>query len=279
MKTDYLEFNERQWLKSFANMESSHLELIRCMHWPKDTTLQLKEIALQHHLLVFVEKGKFLLRLNGKPLSLGAGTILLLSPTVVRDMWIPKGVTVSNFRVHFQLKVSEKMVAFYRPYQIITNAHRLKPYFQRLHYLQSLSSPYANFSIRAVMTDFFAEFFARQEQSFGTKKGKGLSPSQFHKVEEFLQSRLSYAVSPSDLAKVAELTDSYFTRLFRQSCGVAPRTYIKQKRLEKASILLRESLLKVNEVATVCGFHNIHLFHRQFKEQFNCTPKEFRNRL
>lgn len=52
--------------------------------------------------------------------------------------------------------------------------------------------------------------------------------------------------------------------------------YINQLRLEKAQQLLRESNLKIVEVAELSGYSNVYHFNRTFKKDLQCSPTTYR---
>ncbi len=267
-----------EWLKALTNSAGHPLNFIRCMYWDRDTSHQVNSLKLPHHLLIFVEKGKFQLNFEGKSETLSSNSMLWLSPDAMRTMWIPEGVVVTNYRLHFNLLDNDHPLRLKKPYLIINNCHRLQPFFQRLNHLHRFPTCYSEFSVRGTLTDLLASCFELSDRQMDRKNSKGLNSLQCHKIEEYLQYYLDKPIQPIDLANAVELTPDYFTRLFRNTYGVAPRTYIKQQRLQQAAVLLKESTLKISEIADQCGCHNTHLFNRQFKDFFLCTPSEYRNR-
>ena len=81
------------------------------------------------------------------------------------------------------------------------------------------------------------------------------------------------------LKKVASdlyINDSYLSREFKKTYGVSFIEYISQKRIEASKKLLKETELKVYEVAEKIGFKDSHYFCICFKKQTGQTVKEYR---
>ena len=77
------------------------------------------------------------------------------------------------------------------------------------------------------------------------------------------------------LAKQCNISEVYFRKLFIKTYGITPRQYIINTRIEKAKQLLTDGILKVGEIAELCGFTNPYHFCRIFKERTGMTPTEY----
>ena len=81
------------------------------------------------------------------------------------------------------------------------------------------------------------------------------------------------------LKKVASdlyINDSYLSREFKKTYGVSFIEYISRKRIEASKKILKETDLKVYEVAEKIGFKDAHYFCICFKKQTGQTVKEYR---
>ena len=63
---------------------------------------------------------------------------------------------------------------------------------------------------------------------------------------------------------------------FRRYVGMSPMQYITQSRLAQARRLLLKSDLTVQAIALQCGYADLSNFSRRFRQQFQCTPMQFR---
>ncbi|MCU0537367.1 MAG: AraC family transcriptional regulator [Hydrococcus sp. Prado102] len=117
--------------------------------------------------------------------------------------------------------------------------------------------------------------------SYASRKPKiqqyesGLSKTQLDRVLEYINHHLEREIKLNDLAKVLGMSQYYFSRLFKQSMGVAPYEYVIQQRVERAKQLLKQRDVTIFDVATQCGFtHSSHLA-RHFKRLVGVAPQVF----
>lgn len=99
---------------------------------------------------------------------------------------------------------------------------------------------------------------------------------KFRTVMKMIDNSLDAPPPISDLAAVANMSESHFRRSFKQSIGVAPQEFITQQRLRKAAKLLIQSDMSIAKVALDCGFGDQSHFSRQFGKFFGETPRQYR---
>ncbi|MBB6672473.1 response regulator transcription factor [Cohnella nanjingensis] len=75
------------------------------------------------------------------------------------------------------------------------------------------------------------------------------------------------------------MNSAYLGQLFKKHCGVYFNDYVLQLRIAEAKRLLRQSSLRVYEVADRVGFNNADYFVTRFEKLEKMTPTEYRNRL
>jgi len=78
------------------------------------------------------------------------------------------------------------------------------------------------------------------------------------------------------LAKMAHLAPTYFAARFRQVVGVPPMTYVRDRRLEQARLLLERTSHPVKVVAWSVGYSDVSHFNRAFKRATGMTPVAYR---
>ncbi|MDJ0593308.1 MAG: helix-turn-helix domain-containing protein [Pleurocapsa sp. MO_226.B13] len=108
----------------------------------------------------------------------------------------------------------------------------------------------------------------------------GLSGYQLQQTLNYIQAHLQEKIKIEDIAKLLNMSQFYFVRLFRRSLGVSPYQYIIQQRVEHAQKLLtQQRSLSIAQVARQCGFsHQSHLA-KYFRQFTNMTPKQYRKRV
>lgn len=91
--------------------------------------------------------------------------------------------------------------------------------------------------------------------------------------------RMADGITVADLARAVNLSQSRFAHLFHQQIGAAPGRYLRQRRLERARLLLESTFLSVKEVMAAVGFNDPSHFSRDFKSAFGASPRAWREPL
>ncbi|MBQ7968565.1 MAG: helix-turn-helix domain-containing protein [Clostridia bacterium] len=82
------------------------------------------------------------------------------------------------------------------------------------------------------------------------------------------------------LAELAEELHYDFTWLSREIKERIGKTYtelVQEKRLAQAKYLLKNTKMKIIDIANETGYDNISYFHRLFRKQFGVSPKKYRD--
>ena len=95
-------------------------------------------------------------------------------------------------------------------------------------------------------------------------------------VTEYVEAHLDETVLVGDLARLAYMSSSHFTRCFSATMGVSPARYITERRVERAKLLLRDPRLSLAHVAYACGFGGQAHFTRVFRAATGKTPGQYR---
>lgn len=105
----------------------------------------------------------------------------------------------------------------------------------------------------------------------------GKMPSyRLNPVLDYISHHLHQPIYLEDLAAIAGMSQYYFCRMFRQTMGVTPLQYVRQKRIERAKELLKQRHITILEISLQCGFVSPSHFSRQFYQLVGVTPKAFR---
>ncbi|CAM4492597.1 YesN/AraC family two-component response regulator [Paenibacillus endophyticus] len=96
------------------------------------------------------------------------------------------------------------------------------------------------------------------------------------KVKELVRQSLGQDISLQFLAEHVYLHPKYLSDLFKRETGQNLSEYVTKMRLEKARLLLKDTTLKIADIAEMCGFANHKYFASLFKQHVGQTPSEFR---
>ena len=94
----------------------------------------------------------------------------------------------------------------------------------------------------------------------------------FELLRSYLKDNLQRDISVEEMADVARLSRSHFTRLFRKEMGTPPRAYLEDLRLKTAMGILYDERASVKETAIRCGIPDVNYFCRLFKKRYGISP-------
>jgi len=89
--------------------------------------------------------------------------------------------------------------------------------------------------------------------------------------------RINYCknISLSDAARYLNVNKSYLSRLFRQKTGMTLVDYLTKIRIENAIKLIKNTNLRIYEIAEKVGYENVEHFSRVLKKRVGVSPKEY----
>lgn len=96
------------------------------------------------------------------------------------------------------------------------------------------------------------------------------------KVKNFISSNYQNELRLNELASLAGMSPSAFSRFFKLRTGRNLSDYIIDLRLGHASRQLVDTSKSISEISYSCGFNNLSNFNRIFKKKKGCSPSEFR---
>lgn len=96
------------------------------------------------------------------------------------------------------------------------------------------------------------------------------------KVKEYINEHYAEDLTLPELASLAGMSPSSFSRFFKLRTGKTLSSYLIGIRLGNAARALVDTSSNVSEICYACGFNNLSNFNRIFKSVKGMTPHEFR---
>ena len=96
------------------------------------------------------------------------------------------------------------------------------------------------------------------------------------KVKSFIDKHYKEEIRLTQVADLAGMSPSAFSRFFKLHTGRNLSEYIIDLRLGYASRMLVDSTHSIAEISYSCGFNNLSNFNRIFRKRKGCSPSEFR---
>jgi AraC family transcriptional regulator len=106
-----------------------------------------------------------------------------------------------------------------------------------------------------------------------------LDRRQLEQVFDFIESKLHQALTVTELAAVAGVSPTHFTRLFRQQTGEPPHRYVRKRRLDEAERLIVGTQMPLAAIAVAVGFSDQSHLNRVMRAQRGATPGQLRSSL
>jgi AraC family transcriptional regulator len=127
-----------------------------------------------------------------------------------------------------------------------------------------------------------AALAARLVQNYAVSKpefkANGLSRAQLARVVDYIKANVAQDLSILDLATLTGMSESHFSRSFKQSVGIAPYRYLMQQRVERAKQLLKQQAISISDIALDSGFANQTHLTKVFRQMTGMTPKAYQKR-
>ncbi|MBT2733893.1 response regulator [Bacillus sp. ISL-7] len=95
-------------------------------------------------------------------------------------------------------------------------------------------------------------------------------------IEKYLQANFDRDVKLQEISEHFYISREYISRKFKQEFNVNISDYIVKFRMKKAKSLLKNSQLKIYEIATMIGYQDDKYFRKVFKKVEGITPNEYR---
>jgi AraC family transcriptional regulator len=132
---------------------------------------------------------------------------------------------------------------------------------------------------RDVQERHIADLLRWLDEPAATRKSHqrgGLSPAALRRVQVFVEANIERAVHIPDLAVRAGLSVHHFSRAFRISTGVTPRTFIEQRRIARARTLIDDTNQPLADIAVATGFATQSHLTTAFRRATGFSPAAYR---
>ena len=117
-----------------------------------------------------------------------------------------------------------------------------------------------------------------REESPEIQRG-GLAPWQARRVTSYVTDNLGSRIRTTDLATVAQLSASHFTRAFKETFGETPLGYVSRQRMRYAQELMLRSGECLSQIALTCGHCDQSHFTRVFRRKVGMSPRAWRRQF
>ncbi len=100
---------------------------------------------------------------------------------------------------------------------------------------------------------------------------------KLRQATEYISRNLCNDLSLDKISETLCMSACHFAHVFKQTTGLAPHRYVIECRMERAKSLLRETNLRVAEIAQLVGYANQSHFSTVFRQFTGCSPLRYRD--
>ncbi len=97
-----------------------------------------------------------------------------------------------------------------------------------------------------------------------------------HRVFSYIEQNYMNDISLESLADIAGYSACHFSRIFKKYSGTTFISFLNNRRVSAAELLLLDENASVTDAAARVGFSSLTTFNRVFKDINGCTPSEFK---
>jgi AraC family transcriptional regulator len=109
-----------------------------------------------------------------------------------------------------------------------------------------------------------------------TSNNRSLTHTQLQQVRDYINTYLDRDLSLVQIARVINLSPTYFASLFKHATGISPHQYVIKQRVKRAKMMLSKTDLAIADIALQVGFSSQSHLTQQFKRLTRTTPKQIR---
>ncbi|MCT2537029.1 response regulator [Aquibacillus koreensis] len=128
-----------------------------------------------------------------------------------------------------------------------------------------------------IKVEFYA--FTLEVSSLIAKLNKDNLKGNIHKVKKYIDTHFRENLTLKSIANEFYMNPVYMGQLFKKTYGMYFKDYFLQVRINEAKKMLRQTDMRVYEVAESVGFGNADYFVTQFEKTVGVTPTKYRNKV
>ena len=227
----------------------------------------------EHAELIYVVKGGFTARVDGKKKTLSEGQLCVTFPYVVHsyEKSEESEVIVVLFAPSMAGEFQKELIAQKPETPFMEDARYLLPLFERLslYYLKDKRM------VQAYLTVLFGEVLGLTKLI----KTEKMAMTSIQNILSYCTDHYRENISIKKVASALYLSESYISKVFAGKLGCSFRSYINTLRIREAAKLLRTAENSVIDVMYASGFENQSSFNRIFFAEMGCTPSEYRKQI
>lgn len=243
--------NEQIWVGTYANLHN-------LSHWHLDNEI------------IYIKKGGAHISINGEIRFVGQGQAVFCQSGSLHYISGEKDSLIDIFL--FDNILVENITSLYvLADPILKCEYDLNSYFDFIQGELLNRKQFYESKTNAAIIYLTADIFCR-EQTEHSSKNEGKTLSGYKELLNHIDKNYEF-ITFKDAADYMGLSETYFSKLFKNLCGMTFSQYMNFVRIEKAIELLSSTnIYSITEIASMCGYSTIRHFNRSFLEITGYSP-------
>jgi AraC family transcriptional regulator, transcriptional activator for feuABC-ybbA operon len=236
-----------------------------------------------YHSLWFITKGTGEIVINGKKNELSPGKLIVFTPGMTCDKKSYSSEPLEFYFIRFTHAgafENKEQWHFKNPEEIsfpLQGVYTIKNSPGVIFLLEEIISlsKRRGAAIAFKKKVLFQELLLTFIQDFHSQTISRDNKQVIEETIDYLSHHYHRAITLTDLAKMAGLSNSHYSRLFKKYIGYSPVEYLTHLRIDRAKELLAHSDIRIKEVSQSVGYEDELYFSRIFKKIVGVSPTQF----
>ena len=232
-------------------------------------------------LLIYCKDGKGSVQIQDKVYELSANQYIILPPNVYHKYAADKDDPWSIYWFHFKGRKAQYIA------EGKDSPHTISPSISsrienRLELFEEIYETlrkglsieqinYANFCFGYFLSSLI--YVEQYRDSIGKSEYTG---TIINRSIYFMNENINKNLTIQEIASFVNYSPSYFYRKFMHEIGISPMAYFIKMKINKACHILKNTDLKINQIATLLGYTDPLYFSRVFTKTKGVSPSEYR---
>lgn len=248
---------------------------------------------------VYVEKGFIVHNHNNRTHILTAGDVLCIIPGQIHSYTMAYEATIYNILFNKEelgsllegisaigvLKdIFEYCTDIFPTVKLnIPQRHDINVLITKMQDEQKTGSSGWKTMLRVYIAEFlvsFARVYAQTEHEKAVNTTDGaVYYGYILKTLQFIEENFKDDITSAEIAANIGISSDYITKQFKKELEITPLEYLRKYRIAKAIELIKTTDMSISDISVACGFNDLSLFSRVFKQTFGLTPRDFKKEI
>lgn len=160
----------------------------------------------------------------------------------------------------------------------IENDELLETYYRSIQSYLSLAQKPNEQLLLLKFEELLLSLFSNQKHRALRDYFISLCQSRESHLNRIMEDNFAYNLKLEEYARLCHLSLSAFKNAFKRHYQTTPAAWLQQKKLELARHKVLQSDLTIQQISMECGFEDTSHFIRVFKNNYQLTPLQFRQK-